>query len=376
MPAKPDYSDVQPNLDAAPGMCRWPGCAAKALSRGLCNRDRQRASAAGIVDRVGLPLVSRAESGRLGGLARAPRIREVAEGVPAVADRLAPPTVEERDRADLGAQIEAVLAILDEYAIDPEDHLEVDGAVRELGRQRDAAKQEAEKWRSDVSVLCADLLAVREAAGHHDDPRIAYASAVAEQAVERARVAEGLLAAARADLLAVREQLAEERAAVTREEISHGHTIDQRDRAQGAADALAYAIAPQEEIGEHSSGNDPWANALEALQVERRGAALSALRAFLDAAVGDLDGARGVALEDVVAEDRERIRTFVKAVGRACFEEELQRTRAPVDERPRAVLLAVIDIVEAHFSRLPGGIGPQRTAILKALRLAAGGPIA
>ena len=39
--------------------------------------------------------------------------------------------------------------------------------------------------------------------------------------------------------------------------------IDQRDRAEDAADALAYAIAPMDVIGEHSSGNDPWANALE-----------------------------------------------------------------------------------------------------------------
>lgn len=38
--------------------------------------------------------------------------------------------------------------------------------------------------------------------------------------------------------------------------------IDQRD-AQDWADKLAYAIAPQSVIGEHSNSNNPWANALE-----------------------------------------------------------------------------------------------------------------
>jgi hypothetical protein len=40
-------------------------------------------------------------------------------------------------------------------------------------------------------------------------------------------------------------------------------TIDERDSAQDMADKLAYAIAPLEVIGEHSSGNCPWENALE-----------------------------------------------------------------------------------------------------------------
>ncbi|MER7788604.1 hypothetical protein [Streptomyces sp. NPDC097640] len=40
-------------------------------------------------------------------------------------------------------------------------------------------------------------------------------------------------------------------------------TTDDRDRAQEAADKLAYAIAPIEVIGEHSGGNCPWTNALD-----------------------------------------------------------------------------------------------------------------
>lgn len=39
--------------------------------------------------------------------------------------------------------------------------------------------------------------------------------------------------------------------------------IDDRDQAEGWADRLAYAIAPVEVIGEHSSSNHPWQRALD-----------------------------------------------------------------------------------------------------------------
>lgn len=42
-----------------------------------------------------------------------------------------------------------------------------------------------------------------------------------------------------------------------------GETIDDRDRTEEAADKLAYAVAPIEVIGEHSSMNCPWENALD-----------------------------------------------------------------------------------------------------------------
>lgn len=45
----------------------------------------------------------------------------------------------------------------------------------------------------------------------------------------------------------------------------HGGTIDERDTAQEWADKLAYAVADQDVIGEHSSLNNPWLNALEIL---------------------------------------------------------------------------------------------------------------
>lgn len=48
-------------------------------------------------------------------------------------------------------------------------------------------------------------------------------------------------------------------------ERSEGTLIDQRDNAEDWADRLAYAIAPVEVIGEHSSSNNPWWNALALL---------------------------------------------------------------------------------------------------------------
>lgn len=50
-----------------------------------------------------------------------------------------------------------------------------------------------------------------------------------------------------------------------REEVSHDNTVDQRDRAEAAADALAALIGEitLKDIGEHSSLHCPWENALE-----------------------------------------------------------------------------------------------------------------
>jgi hypothetical protein len=42
-------------------------------------------------------------------------------------------------------------------------------------------------------------------------------------------------------------------------------TIQQRDDAEDWADRLAYAIAPMDVIGEHSTANSPWQNALDYL---------------------------------------------------------------------------------------------------------------
>lgn len=73
-------------------------------------------------------------------------------------------------------------------------------------------------------------------------------------------VADAVLGAARPVLLRQIERL---RAEAAKEERAHLATIDERDHAQDMADQLAYAIAPMEVIGEHSSGNCPWTNAAE-----------------------------------------------------------------------------------------------------------------
>lgn len=67
-------------------------------------------------------------------------------------------------------------------------------------------------------------------------------------------------AKARADFADLAEQKA--RADVERLERSELELIDERDRAEEWADRLAYAIGG-EAIGEHSSANNPWQNALE-----------------------------------------------------------------------------------------------------------------
>jgi hypothetical protein len=66
----------------------------------------------------------------------------------------------------------------------------------------------------------------------------------------------GMVAALLAGVRRLRVELA-------RQERLHGDTIDERDRATDMADKLAYAVAPEAVIGEHTADNSPWANALE-----------------------------------------------------------------------------------------------------------------
>ncbi len=67
----------------------------------------------------------------------------------------------------------------------------------------------------------------------------------------------------RADAEPLARMLADAEAALAEE-------IELRDAYHEAADGLAYHIAPPEVIGEHSNLNDPWHNALEALDAERQ----------------------------------------------------------------------------------------------------------
>lgn len=66
-----------------------------------------------------------------------------------------------------------------------------------------------------------------------------------------------LVAVSVADLDALAAQVADLDDALTQ-------TIEERDNAIEWADRLAYAIAPESVIGEHSSLNNPWQNAIDA----------------------------------------------------------------------------------------------------------------
>lgn len=75
-----------------------------------------------------------------------------------------------------------------------------------------------------------------------------------------------------------------------------GDVIDERDRCEDWADKLSLAIAPIEVIGEHSSGNNPWANALD-LVTPTTGldkAIAEARTATWNAAAAEADKAGGV----------------------------------------------------------------------------------
>jgi len=70
--------------------------------------------------------------------------------------------------------------------------------------------------------------------------------------------------------------LAAERAKLIKEEADHTRSLEERDRYHDVADKLAQAIADRYEsdIGEHSSINDPWQNALNLIEADN--AALTA----------------------------------------------------------------------------------------------------
>lgn len=76
---------------------------------------------------------------------------------------------------------------------------------------------------------------------------------------------------------------------LAREERSHGLTIDQRDRYHEKADALAQAISEYfgADIGEHSSANCPWDEALDVIgNAQQGGGRLHALEFAEYLAVG------------------------------------------------------------------------------------------
>lgn len=68
---------------------------------------------------------------------------------------------------------------------------------------------------------------------------------------------------AAAEIAELRTQLDTAERQLQRLDRALGETIDDRDHFHEMADKLAYAVAPEEVIGEHSSMNCPWENALD-----------------------------------------------------------------------------------------------------------------
>jgi hypothetical protein len=107
---------------------------------------------------------------------------------------------------------------------------------------------------------------------------------------------DALLARVR-ELEAENQRLAKDYAA---EERLHTQTITERDTYHDMADALAAAIAPVEIIGEHSSDNCPWQNALDhAAEQQPDGPALTGWAADMaDASLTPYDGALTLDADD------------------------------------------------------------------------------
>lgn len=114
-----------------------------------------------------------------------------------------------------------------------------------------------EKMRSDLERL-QQRVGTRKAKGITGDDRVIARMIGRKVELERA--------------IGVIEQLHAEverlRAALSREESQHMNTVDQRDMTEQFADRLASGIAEALgiEIGEHSSANNPWVEAITAIE--------------------------------------------------------------------------------------------------------------
>lgn len=118
-------------------------------------------------------------------------------------------------------------------------------------------------------------------------------------------------------------QAVHHQAALLAEERAHGNTIDQRDRCEEVADELAARIASITgvDIGEHSSANCPWHNAIEAAEAYQPEQAVDSdeLRRAISVVnvVGRVDGhdvVRRDSVLDVIDTRRQRL-TDSKVVG-------------------------------------------------------------
>lgn len=114
---------------------------------------------------------------------------------------------------------------------------------------------------SRASYSYREKIAQLEDENYWDDP--AHEDDDEQRASEQMAANAAFIAHAREDVPLLLAEVRRLRDALAREERLHGDTIDDRDRFHDAADKLAYAVAPEEVIGEHSSMNDPWENALD-----------------------------------------------------------------------------------------------------------------
>ncbi|MCQ6250879.1 hypothetical protein [Streptomyces malaysiensis] len=109
--------------------------------------------------------------------------------------------------------------------------------------------------RADVPVLLAELDRVRADRDAFAD-RVETLTAVAKSNKRHVQTMHADLQKAQRE----RDDLTKRVAELDRSETQ---LIGERDHMHDVADQLAYAIAPIEVIGEHSSENDPWQNALD-----------------------------------------------------------------------------------------------------------------
>jgi len=124
-------------------------------------------------------------------------------------------------------------------------------------------------------------------------------------------------------LYATPPQAMDYQAALLAEELSHSETIDQRDRCEEVADELADHIAriTGVDIGEHSSANCPWQNAIEAAEEYKPAQAvgLGAVREALQAAEGLATvcaSVDGYSREEVAASGRAMRQQFADALAK------------------------------------------------------------
>ena len=160
-----------------------------------------------------------------------------------------------------------------------------------------------------------------------------------------------------------KSRLASELAAV-RDEAERGElaAIEQRDRAETAADKLAYSIAPVEVIGEHSNLNNPWENALERLQIFFNGneageqeAHTAGAAEMVERCISFIESTRGLMWPDVRPHLLQNFKGFIPnpnylAEMRAVVREECAAVFDDKEKIDRMIKAAVEQGINAHGS--------------------------